>query len=475
MANADKSINRSSNNSKKSNSAGSSGNTGSSGKRKGMAAYTSIVILSAAALLSILTVKFGISDLYTLIFMAILGIIAESLSVYLSENWVVSVGFAITLSAMLSMGPVGAAWVTAAAALFKVVYRRNAGYIHLFNTPVYKTLFNASNYILSCLISGYIYILAGGRFIQHDVESINEMVRYLGSVAVPIILMILAYLIVNSGILAILFSIITGKMTLRQWIYSFRWAIPNLFAVACIGLIICIAYNGYGPFAVVLFFGPLLLARYSFKLYMDMRNVYIDTIKALTAAIEAKDKYTEGHSRRVGKYTEMIAAEMHLSPARVETLKYAALLHDIGKIGVSENILNKPQKLTEYEFDIITLHPAMGCKILEEVDFLKKARVIMRHHHERYDGYGYPDHLIGEEIPMESLIMAVADTFDAMTTDRPYRKALLLETAFETIKKESGRQFAPEVVAAFEKVIGKYADELAHIRCEHEEVRAHVS
>lgn len=185
------------------------------------------------------------------------------------------------------------------------------------------------------------------------------------------------------------------------------------------------------------------------NLYENMHKSYISTVRALSVAIEAKDKYTSGHSSAVTEYTIPIAEELGLDKKEIEKLEYASLLHDIGKIGIMEQILNKPGRLTNEEFEIIKKHPVIGYEILRSIDFLKDVTLLVKYHHERWDGKGYPDGLKGEEIPLGARIISVADTFDAMTSDRPYRKGLPVEVAVEEIKRCSGTQFDPEIVDAF--------------------------
>ncbi len=185
------------------------------------------------------------------------------------------------------------------------------------------------------------------------------------------------------------------------------------------------------------------------KLYGDVKRTYYETVQALSQAIEASDEYTRGHSDRVTKIAVEIAKRLQLSRAKIDLLKFAGTLHDIGKIGVIKEVLHKPGKLSDLEFALIKLHPKLGEEIIKPVAFLDKIRPIIRHHHERYDGKGYPDGLAGEDIPLMSRIIAVADTYDAMTSHRPYRSALSREIALAEIKKCSGTQLDPMVVEAF--------------------------
>ncbi|HBM81727.1 MAG TPA: hypothetical protein DD426_13005, partial [Clostridiaceae bacterium] len=181
-------------------------------------------------------------------------------------------------------------------------------------------------------------------------------------------------------------------------------------------------------------------------------------VKALSLAIEAKDKYTEGHSMRVFEYAEKIARNMKYSEEHIENLRIASLLHDIGKIGIPEAILNKPGRLSEDEYDIIKQHPVIGANIIKDVDALKKSQKIVRWHHERYDGKGYPDGIGGDDIPLDAYIISIADAFDAMCSDRPYRKAMTKSQAVNIIKDERGKQFHPKVADVFLDILKSEGD-----------------
>jgi len=185
------------------------------------------------------------------------------------------------------------------------------------------------------------------------------------------------------------------------------------------------------------------------SLYEDLEMSYFSTVKALARAIEVKDPYTYGHSERVTEYAMVIGKKLDLSEWDLRNLKYAAALHDIGKLGISGHILNKPGALSEDEFVHIKTHPQMGDSIMEPVSFLKEPREIILHHHERWDGNGYPEGLKGNKIPLGARILSVADSFEAMMSDRPYRKALDLQDAIKEIEDNAGTQFDPVVVTAF--------------------------
>jgi response regulator RpfG family c-di-GMP phosphodiesterase len=185
------------------------------------------------------------------------------------------------------------------------------------------------------------------------------------------------------------------------------------------------------------------------RLYEEQETTYLNTVQALVSAIEASDAYTRGHSERVTKFSIALAKKMGIVGEGLKHLEQAAVLHDIGKIGIDVGLLHKKEKLTSADIEVLKLHPSIGVRILEPIHFLGTVREIIEQHHERYDGNGYPNGLSGEDWRLEGKILAVCDTYDAMTSDRPYRKALSHEIAVQEIKDHSGTQFDPEVAAAF--------------------------
>jgi len=185
------------------------------------------------------------------------------------------------------------------------------------------------------------------------------------------------------------------------------------------------------------------------KLYEEQQTTYLNTVQALVSAIEASDAYTRGHSERVTRYSLAVARQMSLDSRGLKRLEQAAVLHDIGKIGIDIGLLHKEEKLSHSDIEILRQHPVIGGRILEPIAFLREVREIIEQHHERFDGKGYPHGLSGEEVLLEARILAVADTYDAMTSDRPYRKALPHQVAIQEIIDHSGSQFDPTVASAF--------------------------
>lgn len=194
--------------------------------------------------------------------------------------------------------------------------------------------------------------------------------------------------------------------------------------------------------------------------YKKLEQSYIDSIEALRLAVDAKDQYTRGHSDRVSYYSLLIGESLGLNERDLKTLKIGGLFHDIGKIGVPDNILLKPGKLTDHEYSEIKNHPSIGAHMLSTATIFSDLIPVVKHHHERYDGKGYPSQLKGEEIPYLARIASVADAFDAMTSKRPYRDAIDIEIVKEEIRNNLGVQFDPDIGRKFLELLDKKYDEM---------------
>ncbi|TYP57825.1 HD-GYP domain-containing protein [Thermosediminibacter litoriperuensis] len=397
-----------------------------------------LIILLIATLFLIYSYKSLLAaDIKTFIIFTILALLAETLSVRLVNDAEVTVGFAVFIGSILVLGYEVSIWVAFMSELLCEIRHRIP--YHTF----FKKITNIGLYIVMVGGSGLIYERLGG-----VPGYINLQQNLFGFLA-----LILTYFLINVGLLTIGLSILYKKSIKYIFSTTFKWALPNYIALAPLGILLAIIYINIGALGLLLFLIPLLVARHSFKLYMEMKKVYLETIQALATAIEAKDPYTRGHSERVARLAVAIAEELKMDSDFISNLQYAALLHDIGKIGIPEEILNKPCKLSEDEFSKIKTHPALGASIVKNVDFLAQASSFIMYHHERMDGSGYPVGLKGEEIPLGAEIIAVADVFDALTTDRPYRKAWRLEDALDELERSSGVQFRPAVIKALKKVL----------------------
>lgn len=310
---------------------------------------------------------------------------------------------------------------------------------------------------------------------------------------VPACVAAIAYYGVNVGLISIAIGLSEGRFPVEVWKEKFRWLFPHYLVFGMLAMFMYLAYQSLGFNGLLAFFIPPLMLRNVMKQYLDsteknvaeLRRVnrdlvranedvvstlqklgaaYGSTLRALSAALDSRDSDTEGHSQRVVAYAEAIARRIGLSDEDIATLRNGAILHDVGKIGVPDAILRKPGLLTPAEQTIMRTHPDIGFGMLESIDFLKSAAPMVRHHHERYDGTGYPKRLKGEEIPIGARIFAVADSFDAMTSDRPYRPASSIEEALQELSRFAGSQFDPQIVEAFLKLSPQELAELANRR-----------
>ena len=405
--------------------------------------YIGVITASAIALLIYLIPSLlSLSNIWlVLIFFLALSVFAEFMPVNLPMAGSITIGFPIDFMIILVYGPALAMLISAIGAIISEVLGKK--------TSWYKIIFNASQYALSVGVAGITYQYVGG------VVGFQNFFKF----AFPAILCALTYCLVNSILVTIVISFAQDSKITTVWRVDIKEMIPSYIAEAPMGFLMAIVYVEVGIIGILLFFLPLLLARRSFELYTKMRKVYLDTIRALAAAIDAKDPYTKGHSERVAEMSVALAQELNLSGRDIENIEYTALLHDIGKIGIKDKILSKKSSLTDQEFDKIKEHTVMGAKIIEPVDFLKSSYKAIYHHHERYNGKGYPDGIKSEDIPILARIIAAADAYDAMGSDRPYRKKLNKDKILKELKDQSGKQFDPEVVKALISVLDKEREE----------------
>lgn len=276
----------------------------------------------------------------------------------------------------------------------------------------------------------------------------------------PLALLIAAisYFLCNTAAMSAIIGLTESKPIEKVWHESYVWSFPYYMVGAAIAGIVNFLNAHIGWQAALLVLPPIYLMYRSYRLYLGkleaeklhaekVSNLHLRTIEALALAIEAKDQTTGDHLQRVRVYAMELARELGLSEDETEALRAASVLHDIGKLAVPEHIIAKPGKLTPEEFDKMKIHPIVGAEILEQVDFPYPVVPIVRAHHEKWDGSGYPAGLKGEEIPAGARILAAVDCLDALASDRQYRRALPLDEAMAKVASESGTSFDPKVVS----------------------------
>ncbi|NLC44144.1 MAG: HD domain-containing protein [Clostridiales bacterium] len=422
-------------------------------------------LISAISILSIVSFiilgycihQLDTKDIPLLLFWVFLGALFESLPIYYAKGRAVSVTFAIFVASQLSHGTYFTTIVAAISTVLVYIKNDDGTVTHPFNLPIRFTLINFSNFAISMFISGSVVQIFKNAWTP--IFNTTAMSAWLTVILVAIFIFLVFLL--NSTIMSLYASLISNSSFRKIWVTNTLWALPNFIAIAPLGFFLHRIYEFPNGFIYILMIlGPILLSRYSFKLYLDVKEQHYNTIKTLTAAIEAKDEYTEGHSRRVEHYVEQVSEKMKLPPNRIESIKVAALLHDIGKIGVRDSILGKPGRLTDKEYEIVQQHPSIGVRILEEANLSQEIVDAILHHHEHYNGNGYPDKLKGDEVSLHAYIIGVVDAYDAMTSDRPYRKALSKERAISILIEERGKQFHPEVVDTLVFILNSEKEEI---------------
>lgn len=284
----------------------------------------------------------------------------------------------------------------------------------------------------------------------------------------PLISFVLAFIIYFTAeiFLMALTAAVEGGGPLRENLVSLvQMLYLNYIVLAPLAYFMAVIYrNAQGEMkllSILLFYLPILLVSHSFRLYININRSYLNTIKTIVNAIEAKDPFTRGHSERVAEYVTAMAREMGYSRKNLQNLYFLALLHDCGKIGISETVLNKLQPLTTGELEIIREHVIIGARIIEKIKFLQAYADVIMHHHERFDGTGYPSGIKGMEIPLEARLLAVADAYDAMLNERPYRGAKTQQATLEEMNELAGYQFDPAMVELLKKTLAKRG-ELQH-------------
>ena len=380
------------------------------------------------------------AHLSVLVSMLILCTLCRSLPIYMRTDQAIDVSILSIVAICLYEGPAAAVVMYFLSSFFSVDKSAGDGKTYtIYNIPLYKTIFNLANVSLAVLVPALVCrglgITAGDlRFPQ---------------VILPTVIYAVGAFLINALIMMLLFYL-NGQISLREALAQIVGLTPNVLAAMPISLLLAMLYAiPSGEWIVLLMLLPLMLARYAWKLYLDSRGQQMRMIQVLVSTMEAKDPYTQGHSRRVCDYSVQIARAMHLRESQVEQIREGAVLHDLGKIGVDDRILRKPEALTEEERVAMERHPEIGVAIIRDLRLRPEVVEMIHDHHRRYDGSGYPK-LKGAEKPgLYARILSVADAYDAMTSDRTYRNGMPMEEAVGILRKNAGTQFDPEIVEVF--------------------------
>ena len=393
--------------------------------------YLELVILVGALVLYSYRPQWD-EQIIHILFFTLLVVLSEMATIPLPNNrGTVSVSGAIIHALYIIYGIPATVWV---AALGTTRWRDVSGQV-----PLRVVLFNRSMLAISAMAGGEVYKFLGG-----EIGTFTLRVSTL-----PFALAAVSYTFINAGLALVAFAVRDGASPLSMWHANMKWSLPNMFALIPMSILIAQVHRAAGMGSVALFFIPLLMARQAFQRYVDMRASYLQTMLALSAALDAKDATTHGHSARVAELAVKAGRKLGVTLDELEILEYAGVLHDIGKIGIPDQVLNKAGMFTRAEYELMKRHPTLGSEIIKGIKLLEQGKDWIKHHHERYDGSGYPDGLVGEDIPLGARILAAADAFDAMTSARPYKEAYSWDMARSELLRCSGTQFDPQVVKAF--------------------------
>ncbi|MCL5110373.1 MAG: HD-GYP domain-containing protein [Chloroflexi bacterium] len=405
-----------------------------------------LVILTAGALLVLRGFE-GIwpsetQAQFTLLSLAIIGTVADRLGINLQTGFLhhnkvtVTITTFTTFALVMLFGPVSAVWAGVASSLLTDILARRVWY---------KTLFNASCVVVMINVTWVVYTLIN----DGSGVPLSSLANGLALLAAS-----LTYLLTNTAVVCTIVALAEGVPPWQVWRTMARSLSVQMVALFPLGTLVVVVYHQtvWGlPLLVV----PIYLAQYSFQAYRRLMTQSQRTMEMLAAAVDQRDPYTYRHSARVAEFSETMALRMNLDMADVESIKGAALVHDLGKVGIESSILLKPGPLDARERERMQEHPAIGANIVGQLAVYEHMREMVACHQERWDGKGYPGGLKGEDVPQGARIIAVADAYEAMTSDRPYRKALPHEVAIAELRRGRGTQFDPEVVEAFLAVLAE--------------------
>ena len=404
-----------------------------------------LVIGAAAAILVKVSVSGPIpTDPVPVTFWMGLTLLASFIQVRLPSDVRVSVNTAPLIAAVFDpnlVNPFSICWIAFVGTFELRDFKRQL--------PWYGTLYNRSDFVLSAFAAWVALSITAPWVAPTDPWAVFAQILIVGA----------AFALTNNFLSVLTASIRTKSPFAKVWATSIRQVVVGLVAQVPMGWLMAQIAVGVGYWATIPFAVPLLLARYSFTRYTETRDLFFGSVSALSQAIDAKDGFTRGHADRVSRIAGAISRDMGLSEAEIEKIELAGLLHDIGKIGVEDRILMKPMRLDADEQELMRRHPQYGASILEPSAALRPLVPFVLHHHENFDGSGYPDGLKGEQIPLGSRIIIVADAYEAMTSDRIYRKSIGHERAVEQLNKYKGIQFDPRIVRALEALLIKRGPE----------------
>lgn len=368
--------------------------------------------------------------------LGVLMVCAELAPVWLPRGGYSTLSSIVDFTALLLLGPGVTVWlVVASTVLAQLVFSRR---------PLERVLFNAGLFAVMIWASGTVARLLGA------VPGALELPSHLPAIGAAA----LVYYLVNASGMSLVLGLTQGLPPARIFQRNYLASAPVHLGNLAIGASFALIYVHVGLWGIAVVLAPLLAAGLGLRRYLQMRRDLLEFVRALAGVLEEVDPYTREHSIRVAEYAKRVAREMGVTERHIEDIEYGALLHDLGKIGRAyQNILSKPARLSDEEERLIRFHPDQGADIVARVHSLGRAAEYVRCHHERMDGRGYPRGLAGEALPRGARIIMVCDAFDAMTSDRAYRRAMSVDAALAELATCSGTQFDVDVVHTVTRLV----------------------
>jgi HD-GYP domain-containing protein (c-di-GMP phosphodiesterase class II) len=400
-----------------------------------------IIVSVFAGVLGLITVsqsieRFGLQPSVALAMLLAAAVLSENFALSL-PIFDVSLGYVLAVTAFILYGP-------AASGMVACVSFVNVQDIRQRKSP-YAILFNFGQLTIAACVGGWVYLLAGGLplGLEQSVPDTLSLVR----TGVAVVLAAVSLATTNM----VLTAYAVATLRVQPFTEVLRSMVPFIPTNAALGLMawLVAAVLAASPWAFALFLFPLVLARETYQRYAAMKAAYLDSLRSFVGVLESKDPYTRGHSERVAQYSRRLGNAFGLDSASLERLECAALLHDLGKLIVPTRVLRKAGPLTSSETELVRRHPEAGASMVARIPPLSGIASVVRGHHERTDGAGYPDSLAGEAIPLAARILAVVDAYDAMTSSRAYRPAMSSDEAIRRLCDGAGSQFDIEVVRRF--------------------------
>ena len=402
-----------------------------------LAAQIYICGVMASGVMALLLLSLRVSTveprLILLTFLCALALlVTHTHQIPVSYKITINVSTAVIFAAILLVGPALACWATALGVGLARIYLKRKWY---------NVTFNIAAYVLTVASAGLTYQLTNGGEIAVS-SSTNIPALSLAGIV---------YFVANSGLVAVVVALREKRDAWYVWTDMFRQAAPQYLALILLGVLTAMVYR-YALWAIALIALPVVIVYYSLNTSQALRVQTKEAIEALADTIDSRDPYTFRHSQRVAHYAEKIATQLGLPPEEIDLIRSSARVHDLGKMGVADQMLRKPGPLTVEERREFQRHTVIGAEVVQRFPQYKVGRKLILYHHERYDGSGYPEGLKGDQIPLGARIITVADAYDAMTSDRPYRKALSPDAACDELSANIRTQFDPIVVGAFLKI-----------------------